>query len=195
MLPLPEAIRLSLNEATSRSDAELLRRTYQDVLISLEGPSEERVGRDILVLCAETALKVSETISRREPARTRAGSTAATPFKKAKPNATLSFSPTRPPSSPACRPPLVPYPARTGWSIRYRSRRPRDLLPRSEQALERRSREPWSTRAEGSVRVQGVVCESAAVIRSYRGTEGRTACRERPCGVEMHERGSRGRIR
>ena len=75
MLPLPEAIRLSLNEATSRSDAELLRRTYQDVLISLEGPSEERVGRDILVLCAETALKVSETISRREPARTRAGST------------------------------------------------------------------------------------------------------------------------
>ena len=65
MLPLPEAIRLSLNEATSRSDAELLRRTYQDVLISLEGPSEERVGRDILVLCADTALKVSETVSRR----------------------------------------------------------------------------------------------------------------------------------
>ena len=58
MLPLPEGIRLSLNEATRLNDADLLRRAHADILVSLAGPTQERVGRDILVLCAETAVKV-----------------------------------------------------------------------------------------------------------------------------------------
>jgi hypothetical protein len=58
MLPLPEAIRLSIQEALLASDAGLLKRAYQHILFSLEGPAGERVGRDILVLCAEVALKV-----------------------------------------------------------------------------------------------------------------------------------------
>mmetsp|Transcript_28006 Transcript_28006/g.68923 ORF Transcript_28006/g.68923 Transcript_28006/m.68923 type:complete len:2443 (+) Transcript_28006:56-7384(+) len=61
MLPLPEAIRLSIKKATRHSDAELLKRTFKDILLSLEGPSDERAGRDILVLCAEAALKVGAT--------------------------------------------------------------------------------------------------------------------------------------
>ena len=59
VLPLPEAIRLSLREASESSDAKLLRRTYDDILVSLAGPPGERVGKDVLVLCAETALKVN----------------------------------------------------------------------------------------------------------------------------------------
>ena len=58
MLPLPEGIRLSLSEATRLNDADLLRRAHADILVSLAGPPQERVGRDILVLCAETAVKV-----------------------------------------------------------------------------------------------------------------------------------------
>ena len=58
MLPLPEAIRLSLSEATRRNDADLLRRAHADILVSLAGAPQERVGRDVLVLCAETAVKV-----------------------------------------------------------------------------------------------------------------------------------------
>lgn len=59
VLPLPEAFRLSLREASESSDAKLLIRTYDDILVSLAGPPGERVGKDILVLCAETALKVN----------------------------------------------------------------------------------------------------------------------------------------
>ena len=58
MLPLPEAIRLSLREATRLHDADLLRRAHNDILVSLAGAPQERVGRDLLVLCAETAVKV-----------------------------------------------------------------------------------------------------------------------------------------
>ena len=58
MLPLPEGIRLSLSEATRLNDADLLRRAHADILVSLAGSPQERVGRDILVLCAETAVKV-----------------------------------------------------------------------------------------------------------------------------------------
>ena len=58
MLPLPEGIRLSLSGATRLNDADLLRRAHADILVSLAGSPQERVGRDILVLCAETAVKV-----------------------------------------------------------------------------------------------------------------------------------------
>ena len=64
MLPLPESIRLSLRDALKPSEgrnADLrLRGAYKDILFSLDGPAEERVGRDIIVLCAEVALKVSD---------------------------------------------------------------------------------------------------------------------------------------
>ena len=60
MLPLPEVIRLSLLETARLSD-EKLKRTHGDILASLEGPSDARVGRDTLVLCAEVALKVSSS--------------------------------------------------------------------------------------------------------------------------------------
>jgi tetratricopeptide (TPR) repeat protein len=61
MLPLPESIRATVREALKAPegrDADLLKRAYKDILFSLEGPADERVGRDILVLCAEAALKV-----------------------------------------------------------------------------------------------------------------------------------------
>ena len=61
MLPLPEVIRLSLLETARLSDEKLLKRTHGDILASLEGPSDARVGRDTLVLCAEVALKVSSS--------------------------------------------------------------------------------------------------------------------------------------
>ena len=57
---LPEAIRLSISEATLHKDAQRLQQAHGDIQKSLEGPSDERVGREILVLCAESALKVRE---------------------------------------------------------------------------------------------------------------------------------------
>ncbi len=59
MLPLPEAIRLSLQEASRLSDAELLARAYDDILVSLASSSGEKVSRELLIVCAETALKVN----------------------------------------------------------------------------------------------------------------------------------------
>ncbi len=64
MLPLPEVIRLSLLETARLSDEKLLKRTHGDILASLEGPSDARVGRDSLILCAEAALKVSLSLRR-----------------------------------------------------------------------------------------------------------------------------------
>ena len=59
MLPLPEAIRLALQEASSLSDAELLARAYDDILVSLASSSGDKVSRELLIVCAETALKVN----------------------------------------------------------------------------------------------------------------------------------------
>jgi hypothetical protein len=67
MIPLPESVRLTVREASEFQDASLLKRAYEDVLFSLKGPPDERVGRDILVLCAEAALKVSRVASRLQP--------------------------------------------------------------------------------------------------------------------------------
>ena len=53
---MPEVIRLSLLETARLSDEKLLMRTHGDILASLEGPSDARVGRDSLILCAEAAL-------------------------------------------------------------------------------------------------------------------------------------------
>ena len=57
-MQLPENIRLAVQKASDFRDADLLNRAYKDILVSLDGPAEERVGRDVLVLCSEAALKV-----------------------------------------------------------------------------------------------------------------------------------------
>ena len=51
MLPLPEVIRLSLLETARLSDEKLLKRTHGDILASLEGPSDARVGRYPCSVC------------------------------------------------------------------------------------------------------------------------------------------------
>ena len=131
MLPLPEVIRLSLLETARLSDEKLLKRTHGDILASLEGPSDARVGRDTLVLCAEVALKVSSSYHQC-PARSESTLPevhdlfAAQPVNQKKIRVLTAASPSS----------LVSF-MPSGWSNDDRDSDTRHLLSRVEQVLVR----------------------------------------------------------
>ena len=59
-MPLPETIKASLSRAAAQGNAGLLRDAYTGVVNALNAnSSSDRASLELLVLCAETALKVA----------------------------------------------------------------------------------------------------------------------------------------